>query len=325
MTHANLNPETQRNHNRRNALHTALLIGGTGLLMGLMAYSVLGVLGLIGAAVFGAIGLASLSRMSPKLILNLYKARPLGDNELPELQQVLRQLAKRADLPAVPQLHYVPSRMLNAFAVGTRQDSAIAVTDGLVRGMTLRQITGILAHETAHIANGDLKVMGLADVLNRITSLMSMIGLIGVPIVFGTGVDIPYVGLFMLIFAPTIGGLLQLGLSRAREYDADLDGVTLTGDPEGLVEALSALENYQRGVWEGMFLPGSRVPQPSLLRTHPKTEDRIARLRALTTGTVAQPASETRLRPDTLRGPHPSLVPHVSNPRIRWARFGIYF
>ena len=85
------------------------------------------------------------------------------------------------------------------------------------------------------------------------------------------------------------------------------------------------IENYQRGVWEGMFLPGSRVPQPSLLRTHPKTEDRIARLRALSTGVAATPISGTRLRPDTLKGPHPSLVPHVSNPRIRWARFGIYF
>jgi heat shock protein HtpX len=226
MTHANLNPETQRNHNRRNAIHTAMLIGGTGLLMGLMAYAVLGIPGLIGATVFGAIGLASLSRMSPKMVLNLYKARPLGEDELPELHQLMRQLAKRADLPAVPQLHYVPSKMLNAFAVGTRDDSAIAVTDGLLRTMNMRQIAGILAHETAHIMNGDLKVMGLADVLNRITSFMSTIGLIGVPIVFGTGVNIPYVGLFMLIFAPTIGGLLQLGLSRAREYDADLDGAT---------------------------------------------------------------------------------------------------
>jgi heat shock protein HtpX len=101
--------------------------------------------------------------------------------------------------------------MLNAFAVGTREDSAIAVTDGLLRTMNMRQIAGILAHETAHIVNGDLKVMGLADVLNRITSFMSTIGLIGVPIVFGTGVNIPYVGLFMLIFAPTIGGLLAAG------------------------------------------------------------------------------------------------------------------
>ncbi|MBL8790186.1 MAG: M48 family metalloprotease [Rhizobiales bacterium] len=319
MTHANLNPETQRNHNRRNAIHTALLIGGTGLLMGLMAYSVMGIAGLVGAAVFGAVGLASLSRMSPKLILNLYKARALGENEFPELQDLMRQLAKRADLPTVPRLHYVPSRMMNAFAVGTAEDSAIAITDGLVRGMSMRQITGILAHETAHIVNGDLKVMGLADVLNRITSLMSAVGLIGVPLVYGTGVDIPYVGLFMLIFAPTVGGLLQLGLSRAREYDADLDGVTLTGDPEGLVEALAALEHYQRGVWEGMFLPGSRMPQPSLLRTHPKTEDRIARLRSLY---AVVPSPRPVSQPER---PQPSFVPHVPHPRIRWHRFGIYF
>jgi heat shock protein HtpX len=320
MTHANLNPETQRNHNRRNAIHTALLVGGTGLLMGIMAYAVLGVPGLIGAFVFGAVGLASLSRISPKMVLNLYKARPLSPNELPELHQLMRQLAKKADLPAVPQLHYVPSKILNAFAVGTREDSAIAVTDGLLRNMTMRQITGILAHETAHIVNGDLKVMGLADVLNRITSFMSTIGLIGVPIVFGTGVDIPYVGLFLLIFAPTVGGLLQLGLSRAREYDADLDGVTLTGDPEGLAQALGALEQKQRGIWEGMFLPGATVPQPSLLRTHPKTEDRIARLKAL------HRMPEQEITVTTLgERPQPSFVPQVQNPRIRWHRLGVYF
>lgn len=319
MTHASLNPETQRNHNRRNAIHTALLIGGTGLLMGIMAYSVLGIIGLVGATVFGAIGLASLSRMSPQLVLSLYKARPLDAGELPELQQVVRQLAARADLPSVPRLHYVPSRMLNAFAVGTPEDSAIAVTDGLLRGMSMRQITGILAHETAHIVNGDLKVMGLADVLNRITSFMSALGLIGVPIVFGTGVDVPYVGLFMLIFAPTIGGLLQLGLSRAREYDADLDGVTLTGDPEGLASALTALEQRQQGIWEGIFLPGSTVPQPSLLRTHPRTEDRIARLKALYHG---QPEPQEDA---VAQRPQPSFVPQVQSPRIRWHRLGVYF
>ena len=321
MTHATLNPEIQRNHNRRNAIHTALLIGGTGLLMGVMAYSVLGIFGLLGATIIGAIGLVSLSRMSPKMVLKLYKARPLDDNELPELQQLMRHLAERANLPTVPQLHYVPSRMLNAFAVGNAQDSAIAVTDGLVRGMTMRQIAGILAHETSHVVNGDLKVMGLADVLNRITSFMATLGLIGVPIVFGTGVDIPYIGLFMLIFAPTIGGLLQLGLSRAREYDADLDGASLTGDPEGLASALTTLEERQRGVWEGMFLPGGSVPQPSLLRTHPKTENRIARLKALyqDTSTPLTPAPEQRNKPQ------PSFGPQVQNPRIRWHRLGVYF
>ena len=320
MLQSNLNPDIQRSHNLRNTIHTVLLIGGTGLLMGVMAYAVLGTIGLIGATIFSAVGLASLSRVSPKMVLNLYKARPFSDNEMPELQQLMRNLAKKADLTVVPQLHYVPTKMLNAFAVGSRDDSAIAVTDGLLRAMNMRQIAGILAHETSHIVNGDLKVMGLADVLNRITSLLSTIGLIGVPLVFGTGIDIPYIGLALLIFAPTIGGLLQLGLSRAREYDADLDGVTLTGDPEGLASALSLLEQRQRGIWEGMFLPGASLPQPSILRTHPKTEDRIARLQALRPMAMDQIVLHS-----SSDRPQPSFVPQVHNPRIRWHRFGVYF
>jgi len=320
MTQSNLNPDTQRSHNLRNMLHTTLLIGGTGLLMGLMAYAVMGIIGLIGAAIFGAIGLAGLSRVSPKIVLNLYKARPFTEDEMPELQHLMQDLARRADLTVVPQLHYVPTKMLNAFAVGSREDSAIAITDGLLRTMNMRQIAGILAHETAHIVNGDLKVMGLADVLNRITSLMSTIGLIGVPLVFGTGIDIPYLGLFLMIFAPTVGGLLQLGLSRAREYDADLDGVTLTGDPDGLASALRLLEEKQRGIWEGMFLPGASIPQPSMLRTHPKTEDRIARLKAL-----RHIASEQVVLRNETEHPKPSFVPQVHNPRIRWHRFGVYY
>lgn len=320
MQQSNLNPDIQRRHNLRNALHTTLLIGGTGLLMGVMAYAVMGTIGLIGATIFGAVGLASLSRVSPKMVLNLYKARPFAENELPELQQLMRELARKADLAVVPQLHYVPTKMLNAFAVGTREDSAIAVTDGLLRSMSMRQISGILAHETAHIINGDLKVMGLADVLNRITSVLSTIGLIGVPLVFGMDVDVPYLGLFLMIFAPTVGGLLQLGLSRAREYDADLDGVTLTGDPEGLASALHLLEEKQRGIWEGMFLPGARMPQPSLLRTHPKTENRIARLQALR----KQIGEQDIIHAGHSR-PQPSFVPQVHNPRIRWHRFGVYY
>ncbi len=320
MLQTNLNPDISRSHELRNTLHTVLLIAGTGLLMGIMAYVVLGISGLVAATFFGVVGMMGLRRVSPKMILNLYKARPLLEGELPELQQLMRELTKRADLPVVPQLYHVPTKMMNAFAVGSREDSAIAVTDGLLRSMNMRQISGILAHETAHIKNGDLRVMGLADVLNRITSFMSTIGLIGVPVVFGTGVNIPYLGLFLLIFAPTIGGLLQLGLSRAREYDADLDGVSLTGDPDGLASALRVLEERQRGIWEGMFLPGGRVPQPSLLRTHPKTEDRIARLQSLRRDGKEQ----IIVRGENDR-PQPSFVPHVQNPSVRWHRLGIYF
>jgi heat shock protein HtpX len=310
----------QSRHNFRNTLHTVLLIAGTGLIMGILAFTMLGWVGLLGATVFGAIGIASLGRVSPKMVLGLYKARPLQESEAPQLHEIMRELSKRAGLPKVPALHYVPTKMMNAFAVGREDDSAVAVTDGLLRAMNMRQIAGILAHEVSHIKSGDLKVMGLADVLNRITSILSNIGLIGVPLVFGTGINVPLLGLGLMIAAPTLGGLLQLGLSRAREYDADLDGATLTGDPEGLASALAILEERQGGKWEGLVLPGSRLPQPSLLRTHPKTADRIAKLMALR----GQGEEQIVVRHNTER-PHTSFVPQVSDPKIRWHRLGIYY
>jgi heat shock protein HtpX len=270
--------------------------------------------------------MAGLGQVSPQMVLGLYQARLLTPSEAPQLHEVVTELASRAKLPAAPKLYYVPTQMLNAFAVGRREDAAIAITDGLLRAMNLRQIKGILAHETAHIMNGDLKVMSMADVLNRITSFLSTLGLLGVPLVFGIGVRAPLFGLLLMIFAPTIGGLLQLGLSRAREYDADLDGADLTGDPDGLASALHLLEEKQGAKWESMMLPGSRLPHPSLLRTHPRTEDRIARLQALK---FEHSTEQAMIRTETGK-PRTSLVPPVARrpltqPHVRWHRFGIYY
>ena len=316
---ANLDEDVRRWHTIRNWLHSALLIGGTAVLAAAIAWIVYGPEGLIWAALFGGAGLWMLGRVSPDMVLKLYKARSLDPGELPELHRIMRELTARADLPSVPRLHYVPSKMMNAFAVGRPEDSAIAITDGLIRAMSLRQLAGILAHEVSHIRNGDLRVMGLADVLNRITGFMSTMGLIGLPLMLGTGWNIPILGLVLLIFAPTIGGLLQLALSRAREYDADLDGATLTGDPEGLASALALLERKQGAVWEGLVLPGSRVPEPSLLRTHRRTEDRIARLMALRRDQM--PITLAEDRPAAGR----SLVPPIRQPRIHWHRMGIWY
>jgi heat shock protein HtpX len=309
----------RRSHDLRNALHTVVLIGGSAILLALIAWTVFGWTGLVWAAFFGGFGLWTMGRVSPKMVLGLYKARPLAPDELPDVHRIVRELAARADLPSVPQLYYVASKMLNAFAVGTRQDSAIAVTDGLMRSMTMRQLAGILAHETSHIRSGDLKVMAIADVLTRITNFMSMLGLIGIPALFGAGIDIPWLGILLLIFAPTIGGLLQLGLSRTREYDADLDGAALTGDPAGLASALDTLERRQGNVWEGLF-PAGRVPSPSLLRTHPATKDRITRLLALT-GETEPKITASGARPE----PGPSIVPPIRNPHIHWRRMGIWY
>ena len=309
----------RRNHDLRNLIHTIIMVAGSALLVGVIAYTVMGTTGLVTAAIFTVIGMLSLRRMSPAVVLNLYKARPLASTEVPDLHRLIGQLAQRAGLPATPKLYYVPSQVLNAFAVGRPEDSAIAVTDGLLRAMTMRQLTGILAHETAHVRNGDLKVMGLADVLNRATSFMSQMGLFGLPMVFGVGLNLPLSGLLLLLAAPTIGSLLQLSLSRTRECDADLDGASFTGDPEGLALALRDLEAQQKKGWEGMVLPGSRLPQPSLLRTHPATQDRINRLMALAGQgdrqiTVAQEDA----------APRTSLTPVIRNPRIQWQRLGIY-
>ena len=316
----NLNPAVQRSHNLRNAAHTAVLVAGSAAILGLLAYSMFGVTGLVVAAVIGGVGMATLGRISPQMVLGLYKARALTPEEAPQLHAIVTELASRANLPARPKLYYVPTQILNAFAVGHKNDAAIAVTDGLMRAMSLRQIQGILAHETAHIMNGDLRVMGMADVLNRMTSFLSTAGLLGIPLVFGIGVNAPLLGLLLMIFAPTLGGLLQLGLSRAREYDADLDGATLTGDPEGLASALRILEERQGAKWEGMVLPGSRLPHPSLLRTHPKTEERIARLQAL----KLDPNDQIIVRTDNER-PRTSLVPPIPRPQVQWHRLGIYY
>jgi heat shock protein HtpX len=309
----------RRSHDVRNALHTAILIGGSALLLAVIAWTVLGWTGLVWAAILGAFGLWTMGRVSPKMVLGLYKARALRPDEMPEVHDIVRNLARRAELPSVPRLYYVPSKILNAFAVGKREDSAIAVTDGLLRAMTMRQIAGILAHETAHIRSGDLRVMALADVLTRVTSSMAMLGLIGIPFLFGVNIQIPLIGLLLLIFAPTLGGLLQLALSRTREYDADLDGAALTGDPAGLASALEMLERRQGRAWEGLF-PGGRVPNPSLLRTHPATQDRIARLMALT-GEAHPRVVVGSGRPE----PGPSIVPPIRNPRIHWNRMGIWY
>lgn len=320
MVSHDLDSATLSRSNRRNALHTFILITGSALLVAVIAWTVYGPAGLVWAALFGAIGIWTMSRVSPKMVLGLYKARALTPQELPEVHGVLRELAKRADLPATPQLYYVPSKMLNAFAVGSRDDSAIAVTDGLLRAMTMRQLTAILAHETSHIRNGDLRVMALADVLSRITGFMSAVGLLGIPALLGAGMDIPVLGIVLLIAAPTLGGLLQMGLSRAREYDADLDGAALTGDPEALASALQTLEAQQGRAWEGL-VPGGRIPNPSLLRTHPATEQRVRRLLALRGG---HPGRQIVVSPGHPK-PGPSIVPPVRDPRVHWHRMGIWY
>lgn len=315
--------EVRRGHKWRNRLHTLLLSGGSLLLLIGCAWVFAGLPGIVWAAILGAVSLWMSARLSPDLVLRLYRARPFGDEEFPEGHRILRQLSARAGLPAVPNLYYVPSKLMNAFAVGKRDDAAIAVTDALARGLSPRQFAGVLAHEMSHIRNEDLKVMALADMVSRLTAVMSTTGLflllLNLPRLMAGGANVPWAGIALLWVAPTIGALLQLALSRAREYDADLDAAALTGDPEGLASALLKLEKSQGRQWE-MMLPGGRVPQPSVLRSHPKTSERVRRLMAL----AGKSGGEGQWDDQGEVAPH-SPVPLIPGPRYRLPGTGLWY
>lgn len=314
-----LPPSGPLEHRRRrliNSVHTLLLAGGSLLLLAVTAYVFGGLVGVILALVLGGFSITMVGRVSPRMVLQMYKARPLARHHFPEGVALVEELARRAGLPAVPELHVVPSRMLNAFAVGRPENSAIAITDALVRRLTLRELGGVLAHEMSHIVHGDVKVMAFADMVSRYTSIMSTVGIFTAFINLGSsaggyGAPVPWLGVLVLIFAPTVGGLLQLALSRTREFDADLGAALLTRDPDGLAMALAKLERAQGRNWETLMLPGGRIPDPSILRTHPPTAERVARLMALKVADVTPPPPRPRATHPVRRRSSP--VPRIGS------------
>lgn len=262
---------------------------------GLLILFMLGLLALLGEMLLGedgfwltlAAGLLALAlepAASSRLTLRLYRAEPIPLSAAPQLWLTVRTLAERARLPALPTLHYVASPVANAFAVGNARACAIALSDGLLRRLSRRELTGVLAHEIAHVAHGDLRVMGLADYLSRLTNLLALTGMVvllaSLPLLVLGHVVINWPALLLLVFAPQLALLAQLGLSRVREFDADMAAVALTGDPEGLASALRRIDHTSRN-WRTILMPSLGNPQPSWLRTHPAIAERIRRLLTL--------------------------------------------
>ncbi|TVR99303.1 MAG: peptidase M48 Ste24p [Rhodospirillales bacterium] len=287
-----LDRRQQRRHKLRNAVQTGLLLAGMTVLLTVCAWLIAGWEGVLWAAIGGAVILAVTPKVTPGMVLAMYRARPLSPTLIPELYQSLAWIAERAGLPAVPRLYYVPSSMLNAFAVGNPAGAVVAVTDGLLRTLNLRELTAVLAHEISHIRNHDLWVMGLADIISRLTRVMAFAGIlllaISLPVWLAEQGRVPVLLILVLLAAPSFGSLLQLALSRAREFDADLDAAGMTGDPAGLASALQKMERVQGRFWE-FLIPDQRIPDPSLLRTHPPTEERVARLMSLYAAQPGEP------------------------------------
>ncbi|WP_296703716.1 zinc metalloprotease HtpX [Thiocapsa sp. UBA6158] len=272
-------------HKLRNNLQSLGLLALLALLLGSLAW-VIGGEPLLWGTLLGVLILAAANpAIPPRLLMSLYRARPVRPGEAPGLYRLLDALSQRAGLARVPQLHYLPSATVNAFATGRRDDAAILVSDGLLRRLDRRELAAVLAHEVAHIAHDDIRVMALADLVSRITAALSLAGQLLLLLVLPAlvlGIDgLPWFPILILLAAPTLSALVQLALSRSREYEADRGAVELSGDPVALASALVKLEQTGRASWEQLLLPGRRLPEPSLLRTHPPTAERVERLRDL--------------------------------------------
>ncbi len=306
-----MNPLLVQGQKLRNLLHSTVLLGAMAVLLAWLGSLVFGGPGpvVVAAAIVLLGGLGT--GLAPEWAMRFHRARPLAYSEAPRLYEIIGELARRAGLDARPRLYHVASAQPNAFAVGGEGSAAIAVTDGLLRRMDTRELTGVLAHEVSHVKNGDLKIMAIAGMMDRMTRTLAFFGrvlafvslplaIVGSPLLPWT--TIPWTTILLLLFAPTLATLLFQALSRTREYEADLEAARLTGDPEGLARALTNLER-PLGFWERLFFPNRRR-QAGPLSTHPATEERVRRLRSLYDRPVTRPP----------------LRPPVRRPQPMWAR-----
>lgn len=318
-----MNPDRVTAHKLNNLLQSIMLLAGMAALLGLLGWLLAGIQGVIWAGIIGVVFLLVSPRASPRLVFKLSGARPLSVAEAPGLYALIKTLALRAKLPTLPQLYYLPTQAMNAFTVGNRRQASIAITDGLLRGLTRRELTGVLAHEVSHIDNNDMWVMTLADTVNRLTSSFSLFGqillFINLPLILLGKSGFSWLAILLLVFAPTLSVLLQLALSRTREFDADLGAAQITHDPLGLASALKKLHHYHSGSLRRLLMPGRPIPDSSMLRTHPKSEERIRRLVSLAERQPGTTESFPRIDEDLVAfSPRLSLGPRLPQWFMGW-------
>ena len=232
---------------------------------------------------------------SDKLVLKMYRAREVTPQQAPELYEMVRQLAQRAKLP-MPKVYMIPQDAPNAFATGRNPDhAAVAVTQGLLNLMTREEIMGVLAHELSHVKNRDILIgtvaatmAGVVMMLANMAKWSAIFGGVGGRDNEGGG---GIVGLLATaIVAPIAAMMIQMWISRTREFQADASGAGIVGNPEGLASALEKLGAYSKRLpmdaspsTAHMFIvnPLSGRNFTNLFSTHPPMEERIARLRRI--------------------------------------------
>jgi heat shock protein HtpX len=249
-----------------------------------------------GAAIGLAIGLVITGAsywFSDTIAIKAARAQPVTEAEMPEYYRIVRELTQRMDMP-MPRLYLTPEMQPNAFATGrSPKHAAVAVTRGILQILDWEELRGVLAHELSHVGNRDILIGSVAAALAMGITFITRIALWTTIFTGGDGEgdDNIFVLLALVILAPLAAGLLQLALTRTREYGADRSGARLLGDGEPLARALAKIEAGVRAVpmnvapaEASMFivnpLSGRRVNFANLFQTHPPTEQRIARLRS---------------------------------------------
>ena len=277
-----------------NMFKTALLLVVLTVLLVLIGGAIGGQQGMLVAFVL-ALGMNFFSYwFSDKMVLAMYRAKPIEESQAPALYRIVRTLATRGGIP-MPRVYLIPSETPNAFATGRNpQHAAVAVTEGSMRILDEEELEGVLAHELSHVKNRDVLIATIAATLaGAITYLAHMAQW---AMIFGGRRDDEEEGggvlggILMVILAPIAAMLIQMAVSRAREFQADATGARLAGKPWGLAKALEKLDTASKA------LPMDASPSTahlfivnplsgrSLLRlfsTHPPIEERIARLRSM--------------------------------------------
>jgi heat shock protein HtpX len=280
-----------------NVFKTALLLAVLTIMLVLLGGAIGGRQGMM-VAFFFALAMNFFSYwFSDKIVLRMYGARPITEAEAPRVHAIVRRLALRAQIP-MPPVYLIPTDTPNAFATGRNPEhAAVAVTEGILRILNDEELEGVLAHELSHVKNRDILISTIAATLaGAITMLAHMAQYAAI---FGGarrdsedegGGGNPIALIFMAVLAPIAAMLVQLAVSRSREYQADATGAAIAGKPWGLASALEKLQVAQEvapmdanPATAHLFIvnPLSGRSLMNLFSTHPPMEERIARLRAM--------------------------------------------
>src|ERR671918_1994477 len=279
---------TTRRSNISATIRTTILLAGLGGLLVVIGALVGGAQGATGFLIFALLFNLAMYFFSDKIALRAARAQPISEEEDPRLYQMVRDLTTRAGLP-MPKLYVIPQEQPNAFATGRNpRNSAVAVTAGIRKLLGEDELRGVLAHELGHVRNRDILIQTVASAMGTaITWIAYMLLWVG-------GDDESPLGaiaaIALVLLAPLAAGIIQMAISRQREYSADATGAEICGNPESLASALLRLEQGAQAIpmqvnqaAEPLYIvkPFSGRGMAALFSTHPPIEERVRRLRQM--------------------------------------------